>query len=121
MWDDMQVIGGMDLTGNAIEKGSLLAVTGRSFRRELYPNLCLACFVLECSEGNGKLIGSFAEKSMGANAYRGTLMGIMTVHLLLLSVNRVDKELSGECTIYSDCLGALKKVDKLPPCRIGSF
>ena len=64
MWDDMQVIGGMACIGKAIEKGSLVAVTDGLFIRELYPNLCLACFVLECSEGNAKLIGPF-QRNLG--------------------------------------------------------
>ena len=63
-----------------------MVAMNRSFIRELYPDLWLACFVLECSEGDGKLIGSFAEKSRNANAYRGKLMGLIAVHLLLLSV-----------------------------------
>ena len=91
-----------------------MAVTDGSFIRELYPNLCSACFVLECTEGGGKLIGSFAEKSKSANTYRGELLGLMAVHLLLLSVNWAKPGLSGECTIYSDCLGGLKKVAELP-------
>ena len=118
MWDDMQVIGGTEWIGESIKKGALMAVTDGSFMRELYPNLCSACFVLECTEGGGKLIGSFAEKSKTANAYRGELLGLMAVHLLLLSVNRVNPELSGECTIYSDCLGGLRKVAELPPYRV---
>ena len=105
MWDDMQVVGGTEWVGELIEKGSIMAVTDVSFIRKLYPNMCSAWFVLECTEGGGKLIGSFAEKSKSANAYRGELLGFMAVHLLLLSVNWVKPGLSGECIIYSDCLG----------------
>ena len=99
MWDDMQVVGGTEWVGEAIGRGSLMAVTDGLFIRELYPDLCSACFVLECMECGGKLIGSFAEKSKSANAYRGELLGLMAVHLLLLSVNRVKPGLRGECTI----------------------
>ena len=88
------------------------------FIRELYPDVCSACFVMECTQGRGRLMGSFAEKSSAANAYRGELMGLMAVHLLLLSVYKVKPELTGEVLIYSDCLGALMKVSELPPNRI---
>lgn len=44
----------------------------------------------------------------------------MTVHLLLLSVNRINPSLTGEAHIISDCLGALQRVTDLPPYRIPS-
>ena len=55
---------------------------------------------------------------MAANAYRGELLGLMAIHLLLLSVNKVHPELTGEVDIVSDCLGALSRVSHLPPHRI---
>ena len=56
-----------------------------------------------------------------ANAYRGELLGLMAVHLLLLAVKTVSPGLSGSATIYSDCIGALGRVAKLPPYRIQSM
>ena len=44
----------------------------------------------------------------------------MAVHLLLLSANKVKPKLSGSVMIYSDCLGALRRVAELPPYRIPS-
>lgn len=44
----------------------------------------------------------------------------MAVHLILLAVNKVQPELEGSTHIYSDCLGALDKVEHLPPSRIPS-
>ncbi len=44
----------------------------------------------------------------------------MAVHLLLLAVETVSPGLSGSATIYSDCIGALGRVAKLPPYRIPS-
>ena len=44
----------------------------------------------------------------------------MAVHLLLLAVEMVLPGLSRCATIYSDCLGALGRVSKLPPYRIPS-
>ncbi len=45
-----------------------------------------------------------------ANAYRGELLGIMAIHLILLSVNKLHRDLSGNVEIVSDCLGVLKRV-----------
>ena len=56
-----------------------------------------------------------------ANAYRGELLGLMAIHLIILSVNKMNPKLSGSMEILSDCLGALKRVTYLPPYRIPSW
>ncbi len=55
-----------------------------------------------------------------ANAYRGELLGLMAIHLILLSMNKIYSNLPGSMEIISDCLGALKQVTYLPPYRIPS-
>jgi hypothetical protein len=42
----------------------------------------------------------------------------MAIHLILLAVNEVNKDLTGHVHIYSDCLGALNMIKNLPPSRI---
>ena len=95
-----------------------MAVTDGSYIRELYPNLCSAAFVLECAKGRGQIVGSFSERLDMANAYQGELLGLMVIHLLLLSVNKIHPTLKGRVEIVSDCLGALNRVSYLPPYRI---
>ncbi len=95
-----------------------MAVTDGSYIKEHFPDLRSAAFVLECTQGRGRLVGAFAEASASANAYRGELLGLMVVHLLLLAVETALPGLSGCAMIYSDCLGALGCVAKLPPYRI---
>jgi hypothetical protein len=115
LWDHMTVHGGAKWLDHAIVKGTLVAVTDGSYIRDLYPNLCSAAFVLECSAGRGRLYGSFLETLLAANAYRGESLGLMAIHLILLSVNKLHPELTGSVEIVSDCLGALKRVSYLPP------
>ena len=64
-----------------------LAVTDGSYIKEYYPNICLAAFVFECTEGRGRIVGSFPEQTVAANAYRGELLGLMAIHLILLAAN----------------------------------
>jgi hypothetical protein len=99
---------------------SLVAVTDGSYIREIYPNLCSAAFVMECSKGRGRIVGSLLEALSVANAYRGELLGLLAIHLILLSVNKLHRDLSGRVEVVSDCLGALKRVTNLPPYRIPS-
>ncbi len=59
LWEYMSVEGGTDWIAQAITAGSLVAVTDGSYIRQIYQQLCLAAFVLECAHGRGRLIGSF--------------------------------------------------------------
>jgi hypothetical protein len=115
LWEHTRVEGGMEWILEAIQDGSLVAVTDSSYIRQLHLNLFLAAFVLECTKGNGKIIRSFSEYTLAANAYRGELLGLMAIHLLLVSVNRVHNTLVGSVEVVSDCLGALKWEVHLPP------
>jgi len=65
-------------------------------------------------------MGSFIEYTPDACAYRGELLGLMAIHLILLGINDFHKGITGSVQIFSDCLGALEKVENLPPYRIPS-
>ncbi len=110
--------GGETWISKLITQGSLVAVMEGSYIRELFPKLCSAAFVLECSADHGRIIGSFFESLHVANAYRGKLLGLTAIHLILLSINKIHCNLSGSVEIVSDCLGALNRVTFLPPYRI---
>ena len=115
----MSVSGGTEWIRHSIDDRSLVAVTDYGlYIRELYPNLCSAAFVLECSKGRGRIVGSFSERMDVANVYQGELLGLMTIHLILLSVNKINPMLKGRVEIVSDCLGAMKRVSWFPPYRI---
>ncbi len=118
IWDDLKVTGDTEWVAQAITDNSLVAVTDGLCIKEHFPDLCSAAFVLECTQSWGRLVGAFAEASVVANAYRGELLGLMAVHLLLLAVETVSPGLRGCATIYSDCIGALGRVAKLHPYRI---
>ena len=80
--------------------------------RELYPNVC--------TDGTGRLIGSFPETTVSENAYRGEIMGLVTIHIILRSVNEMVPALSGLLMIISDCLREIGRVEHLPPHHIPS-
>ena len=120
MWDSMVLIGDDDWIEKAIANRSCVAVTDGSYMRELYPHVCSAAFIFECTKGTGRLIGSFPEQSVSANAYRGELLGLMAIHLILRGVNEIAPALGGSVTVISDCLGAISRVEHLPPHRIPS-
>ena len=57
---------------------------------------------------------------MVANTYRGELLGLMAIHLILLSIDKINGAINGSAEIVSDCLGALQCITELPPYRIPS-
>ena len=116
----MSIEVGTEWVSKAIKDGLLVAVTNGSYIRQLYPDLRLAAFVLECAKGRGRIIGSFSESMPAANMYRGEILGLMAIHLLLVSVNRVHATLAGSVEVVLDCLGALKCIVHLLPYRIPS-
>ena len=69
----------------AIEAGTCVAVTDGSYIKEWYPNICSAAFIMECSKGHGRIVGSFPEQTMAVCAYRGKLLGLMAIRLILLT------------------------------------
>ena len=118
MWDSIRMVGADGWIEESIREGTLRTVTDGSYMREVFPDVCSAAFVLECSRGRGRIFGSFPEQSVGANAYRAELLGLMAVHLILVAVSRIHTDLTGHVEIYSDCLGALGRVLNLPAARI---
>jgi hypothetical protein len=119
MWDNLAITGNLDWIAASIADSSCVAVTDGSYMKVLHPYLNSAAFVLECSKGRGRLMGSFVEQTPNAGSYCGELLGLMAIHLILRSMNEVFTDLRGLVHIYSDCLGALNKVEILP--RIASL
>jgi hypothetical protein len=108
LWNNLLISGGVAWLQDAIKEGTFVAVTDGLYTRKLYPNLCSTAFMLECTKGQGQMIGSFSKSLMVANVYRGELLGLMAIHLILLSINKINCNLSGGMEIVSDCLRALK-------------
>jgi hypothetical protein len=63
-------------------------------------------------------VGSFTERSADACAYRGELMGLMAIHLILRATNVAYPGTGGSLKIYSDCNGALNMVKHIPTPRL---
>jgi hypothetical protein len=110
LWENIQISGDFTWLAEAIVDNSLVAVTDGSYMKEMYPNLNSAAFIFERSKGRGRLVGSFTECTPDAGSYRGELLGLMAIHLILLGVNTFHIGIKGSVHIWSDCLGALDKV-----------
>ena len=95
MWDNLAITGNLDLIAASIADNSCVAVTDGLYMKDLYPYLNSAAFVLECSKGRGRLMGSFVENTPNAGSYHGELLGLMAIHHILQSLNEVSTDLWG--------------------------
>jgi hypothetical protein len=64
LWDHLTMTGGVTWLSKSIAQNTLVAITDGSYIRELYPHLCFAAFVLECTKGHGKIVGTVEKTSM---------------------------------------------------------
>ncbi len=100
MWENVQWVGADNWIAEAIKEGTCIVVTDGSYMKELYPSIHSAALVLECSKGQGRLWCSFPEACANACSYRGELVGLMAIFLLLLAVNKVNPDIEGEIQIF---------------------
>jgi hypothetical protein len=118
MWDHLRISGDTNWLIDAIRSEDCIAVADGSFMRDLTTEVCATAFFFENTDRSRKVVGAFPERSETANAYRGELLGLMAVHLLLLAVNKLETKLTGSIVIYSDCERAIGSVGSLPTLKI---
>ena len=76
-WRAFRIVGDLSWVVEAIEDGSLLAVA------------CSCAFVFECQNGGGRILDKLVESSKDVCAYRGELLGLLAIHLILLAVKKL--------------------------------
>jgi hypothetical protein len=69
-------------------------------------------------QGSRMIDGDFVESIPNTGSYQGELLGLMAIHLILHGVHKAQLSLTGSVHILSDCLGAMHKVENLPPYQI---
>jgi hypothetical protein len=113
-WHELRYSGDGTWLYHATKKGTLICVSDGSFIRELHPDVCSAAIIMECSESLERLTLSVIDTSPSASAFRGELLGLLAIHLILHSIQATSIELTGSAQIHSDCTGALRTVSSLP-------
>jgi hypothetical protein len=107
-----RMVGGIDC-------GKLLPCSDRWIPYETdVPKHQLSGIYLQSSRGQGRIIGYFVEHSPDAGSYTGELLGLMAIHLVLRGVHEFSLAIGGSVQIISDCMGALNKVENMPPYQI---
>ena len=76
LWDNLVISGDIEWIAEAIRESTLVAVTDESYMEDRYHFLNSAAFIVECSRGSERLMGSFIEYTPDACAYSGVLLGV---------------------------------------------
>jgi hypothetical protein len=108
----------MDWLVPSIQQGDCMAVADGSYMPDIRTDLCSTAFFFECKAGRGRLVGSFADCNIASNAYRGELLGLMAVHLVLAGIAKLHPDLLGKMVVFLDCAGAIEKLANLPSGRL---
>lgn len=108
MWKELNRQDTEDLTWlvEAIQRGSLFCCTDGSYIRELTTEICGAAWILYCAVTKRSLHGAFTEKSKGAGSYRGEQLGMLAIHILLLTAEE-HFELFSPANVCCDNLGTI--------------
>jgi hypothetical protein len=80
----------------------------------MYPSMNSCAFILECTKGRGRLSGGFPEPSKAAGTYRGELLGLLAIHLILFAINTIKTDISGLAKVLLVRLQTYRQT-KYPP------
>jgi hypothetical protein len=70
----------------ALEQGTAIIATDGSYSRTRGPHISRAGWVITCCKTQKVLKGSFCEKSRDASPYRGELLGLVALHMIILHI-----------------------------------
>ena len=124
MWADTDLTGDMTWLAEGIKNGTLTAVADGSYDRHRDKEVCSAGWIVVCRATKKWITGSFAERSNSASSYRGELLGMLAVHLLLLATEQLYRVTGSNTQVLCDNKGALttfaRKEKRIPPARRNS-
>jgi hypothetical protein len=95
MRDNLKWVGNNNWIAATISNSTCIVVTNSLYMKEVYTGIQSATLVLECTSWKEHLWCFFPEANHNACSYRGELLGLMAIHLLLLAVKEVHLNLDG--------------------------
>lgn len=107
MWDNLVLAEDLDWLGEAMQSGSLMAVTDGSYKKDVRNDICGAGWIIFCTNTGMWVSGSFAEQSSSANSYRGELLGMLAINLFLLAYEEYHNVSGAVNDVFCDNKGAV--------------
>lgn len=95
---------------SALQAVTLVAVTDGSYNRQQNPRVCAVGWVIMDITTGSQLAGSFSEYSSSASSYRGELLGLCAINILLLALSNTGNITTRPpITIWYDNKGAINR------------
>lgn len=73
----------------ALQNGSLTGVTDGSYNKAQNPSICGAGWILMDINSGQRLAGAFTESSNSAGSYRGELLGLYALNVILMALTEI--------------------------------
>ena len=114
MWDKLQFKQGDDpgWMVEAILNESLYIVTDGSHIPNLAKDICGAAFIFYCAVTKNWLRGEFAEESESADSYRGEQLGMLAIHIILLTLEEHCEGMEASSNLFCDNKGTIQTFSK---------
>lgn len=94
----------------SLRAGTLVAVTDGSYDRQRSPRVCAAGWIIADITTGSRLAGSFSEYSSSASSYRGELLGLCAINVILLALSITGNIVNRPpITIWCDNKGAINR------------
>jgi endonuclease/exonuclease/phosphatase family metal-dependent hydrolase len=112
MWKSIKGAEDLSWVLDALERGSLYCVSDGSYLKRIAPHTCSAAWVIYCAETRKWCKGELVEHSIWANSYRGEQLGMLAIHLLLLTIEEHYGEELSNANIFCDNKGTIHTFSK---------
>jgi hypothetical protein len=110
MWEEVEIMGSLDVIISAIQSGKAIWCTDGSFDRLALLDVSSAGWVIFDPETKHHIRGSFYEISgVTAGSYRGELLGLAALHLLAVAIIELFCNIPVKNKLYCDNERALAK------------
>jgi hypothetical protein len=92
----------------SLKAGTLVGVTDGSYDRQRSPRVCAAGWLIMDVTTGSRLAGSFSEYSTSASSYRGELLGLCAINIILLALAQIGEITNRPpITVWCDNKGAI--------------
>ena len=95
---------------SSLRAGTLVAVTDGSYDRQRNSRVCAAGWIIMDITTGSRLAGSFSEYSTSASSYRGELLGLCAINIILLALAKAGNITNRPpVTVWCDNKGAINR------------
>ena len=107
MWDDFRAPDNTTWVATALEAGILVCVIGGSYNKSKALDISSTGWIIHDKASSRQIRGSFVEQSPETSSYRGELLGMLAIHLVLLTIDEQYGIEGLESQVYCDNKGVL--------------